>query len=184
MAAALVVVAAVVVVTGSNLVHIYDSYISSCTAAHNCGSSPNPVGAADKTIQIVLAAIMLGAPALIGMFWGAPLIARELETGSYRLGWTQSATRRRWLAVKLVVVGLASVATVGLMSLMVTWWYSPLERANQDQFEVAIFGLRGLAPVGYAAFAFALGVTAGVLLRRTLRPWPAPWPSSSSPAWR
>jgi hypothetical protein len=46
-------------------------------------------------------------PALIGIFWGAPLIARELETGTYRLGWTQSITRRRWLAVKLGVVGLA-----------------------------------------------------------------------------
>ena len=50
------------------------------------------------------------SPALIGMFWGAPLVARELETGTFRLAWTQSVTRTRWLAVKLGVVGLASMA--------------------------------------------------------------------------
>jgi hypothetical protein len=31
-----------------------------------------------------------------------------------------------------------------------------------------VFATRGITPVGYAAFAFALGVTAGVLIRRTV----------------
>jgi hypothetical protein len=57
-------------------------------------------------------------------------VARELETGTYRLAWTQSVTRTRWLAVKLGVVGLTSVAVAGLLSLMVTWWSSPIDRAN------------------------------------------------------
>ena len=100
------------------------------------------------------------APALIGIFWGAPLIARELETGTYRLAWTQIVTRRRWLAVKLGVVGLASVAVAGLLSLMVTWWSSPIDRRTSNS-SVAIFALRDIAPIGYAAFAFAVGVTAG-----------------------
>src|SRR4051794_38208070 len=29
-------------------------------------------------------------PLLVGLFWGAPLLAREFETGTYRLAWTQS----------------------------------------------------------------------------------------------
>ena len=41
-------------------------------------------------------AILL-APAVIGLFWGAPLIARELETGTADLAWNQSVTRTRWL---------------------------------------------------------------------------------------
>ena len=49
--------------------------------------------------------LLLVVPAIIGIFWGAPLVARELETGTYRLAWTQSVTRTRWLAVKLAVVG-------------------------------------------------------------------------------
>ncbi len=37
-----------------------------------------------------------------------------------------------------------------------------------NRLEPALFGARGVAPIGYAAFALALGVTAGVLIRRTV----------------
>jgi hypothetical protein len=47
------------------------------------------------------------SPALIGIFWGAPLITRELETGTNRLAWTKSITRARRLAVKLALAGQA-----------------------------------------------------------------------------
>jgi hypothetical protein len=75
-------------------------------------------------------------------------------------------TRTRWIAVKLGLVGLASMIVAGLFSLMMTWWSSPIDRVNMSQFPV--FAQRGIVPIGYAAFAFALGVTAGVLIRRTL----------------
>jgi hypothetical protein len=68
----------------------------------------------------------------------------------------------------LAVVGGATIAVAAGLTLMGTWWYSPLQRARQDQFQLAVFGLRGIAPIGYAAFAFALGVTLGVIVRRTL----------------
>ena len=57
--------------------------------------------------------LVLAAPALIGIFWGAPLIGRELETGTHQFAWNQTVTRTRWLAVKLAVVGLAAIATAG-----------------------------------------------------------------------
>jgi ABC-2 family transporter protein len=110
-------------------------------------------------------------PALIGLFWGAPLISRELETGTYRLAWTQSISRTRWLAVKLSLAGLASMATAGLLSLMVTWWSSPIDRLNpfgNNRLSPLPFATRDLTPVGYAAFALALGVAVGLLLRRTV----------------
>jgi hypothetical protein len=111
-------------------------------------------------------------PALIGIFWGAPLISRELETGTYRLAWTQSISRTRWLAVKLGLAGLAGLAgmaTAGLLSLMVTWWSSPLDQLNQfNNYRLSplTFGARDLTPIGYTAFA--LGVTIGLLLRRAV----------------
>ena len=110
--------------------------------------------------------LLVGVPALIGAFWGAPLIAGELESGTYRLAWTQSVTRARWLAVKLAVVGLASVAIAGLLSLMLGAWSS--STINQDRFGTAMFAQRGIAPIGYAVFGLALGVTIGLLIRRTL----------------
>ena len=50
------------------------------------------------------------APAIVGAFWGAPMVARELESGTHRLVWNQTVTRTRWLATKLGVTVLAAVA--------------------------------------------------------------------------
>ena len=111
---------------------------------------------------------LLAVPALMGIFWGAPLVARELETGTFRLAWTQSVTRTRWLAVKLGVIGLSCMIVAGLFSLMVSWWASPLDKINLDRFDLLLFGERAIAPIGYALFAFMLGVTIGVLIRRIL----------------
>lgn len=165
---AVVVLAVVLLISGLHLVHVYDSYLSQCRAAHDSATAVDPVTSTDRSIQIAVAAIVLVMPALVGMFLGAPLVSRELENGTYRLGWTQSVTRERWLATKFAVVGVSTVVAVGLLSLMTTWWYSPIEHVNGDQFQAAIFGLRGIVPMGYAAFAFMFGATIGVLTRRTL----------------
>jgi ABC-type transport system involved in multi-copper enzyme maturation permease subunit len=127
-------------------------------------------------IFLLGALLIILLPGVIGLFWGAPLIARELETGTYRLAWNQSVTRERWLAAKLGIVGLAGMALAGLLSLFLGWWGSPIERATalnatggfQDRFFPIDFGTRGIAPIGYAAFAFALGVLVGLLIRRTV----------------
>ena len=118
--------------------------------------------------------VVLVAPVLVGAFWGAPLIARELETGTFRLAWTQSVTRGRWLAMKLLVVGVASVVVTGLLSLIVTWWSNPLYTigfsgpTTPNRFDVLVFGAGALVPLAYGAFGFMVGVTSGLLFRRTL----------------
>lgn len=164
----LAVIAVVLAVTGPRLVHYYDTYVAPCHVHDDCTAAQNAFLGQQHVLQAALGPVLLLLPALIGMFWGAPLIARELETGTFRLAWTQSLTRRHWLAVKLALVGLATMAAAGLASLMVTWWFSPLDRMNQNEFSPGYFDVRGLVPIGYAAFAFALGVTAGVLIRRTV----------------
>ena len=121
--------------------------------------------------------IILLAPAVIGLFWGAPLIARELETGTAALAWNQSVTRTRWLAVKLAIGSLAAMALTEALCLMQTWWAAPISQAAvdgasvgpaQSRFTQLNFASHGITPIGYAAFAFALGVTAGALIRRTI----------------
>jgi hypothetical protein len=111
--------------------------------------------------------ILFGIPGLIGVFWGAPLVARELETGTYRLVWNQTVSRTRWLAVKLATGALATAAAAGLVCLAVTWWASPLDEAG-GWMTPSVFAVRGVVPVGYATFAFIAGVTVGMLLRRTV----------------
>jgi hypothetical protein len=93
------------------------------------------------------------------------------------VAWNQSVSRNRWLAIKLGLVGLAAMATAGLFSLLITWWASPIDRAlslrpdtsiGVVRLDPTLFGARGITPIGYAAFALVLGVTLGVLMRRTL----------------
>jgi hypothetical protein len=151
----LVVVAVVLAATGPHLMDVYRS-------------TPQQVLTTDPRLQNALAALVLIVPALVGVFFGAPLVARELEAGTYRLAWTQSVTRVRWLAVKLALVGLASSLLVGGLSLMVAWWANPINIVNADRFSPANFGVSGIVPFGYALFAFALGATTGILFRRTL----------------
>ena len=97
-----------------------------------------------------------------------------METGTPALAWSQSVTRTRWLAVKLAVAGLPAMAVTEALSLMQSWWAAPLARPATGRRGVArtvnqlAFATHGITPLGYAAFAFTLGVAAGALIRRTL----------------
>ena len=162
----LLIVAVVMAITGPHLVHLYDANVSTCAAHDDCSTATSSFLQNDHALQVGLNVLAVVLPGIIGILWGAPLVARELETGTYRLAWTQSVTRTRWLAVKLGVVGLASMVVAGLFSLMVTWWFSPIDRVNMTVF--ATFDQRNIVAVGYAAFAFALGAAAGVFIRRTV----------------
>jgi hypothetical protein len=192
----LVVIAAALTVTGLHLHHLWDTALAPCLAAHpdiaRYGPGPNygpgyPPTACPAALTLradytpyewmrdAASIAVLLVPALIGLFWGAPLIAQELAEGTWKLAWTQTITRTRWLAARLAVAGAASMAVAGLLSWLVTWWASPLDHlaslngyANSGRFNPLLFSERGLVPLGYAAFAFTLGAAAGAVLRRTV----------------
>ncbi|MCX5529921.1 transporter [Streptomyces sp. NBC_00006] len=168
--AALAALAALLAATGPHLAGLHT------TAGRGLVQQLSPT---DTTLYFVGGVTVLLVPALIGMFWGAPLVSRELETGTHRLAWNQGVTRTRWLVTKLTLTGLTATAATALISLAVTWWSSPVDQAvaaggsdNTDNFvpriDPAIFSARGVVPLGYAAFAFALGVLFGIVIRRTL----------------
>jgi hypothetical protein len=183
-AAALIAAAVALLVTGPALANLHNQDgLRNCHAHGTCAAAASRflTQAQGTPYRQVFALVMLLAlvlPALIGIFWGAPLIAREIETGTFRMAWNQSVTRRRWMTVKLGAVGLAAVGAAGLLSLGLTWWVSPIYQAvavsganappGLQRFSTLIFDSQGLVPLGYAAFAFLLGVTAGVFIKRTI----------------
>ncbi|MEU8424289.1 ABC transporter permease subunit [Micromonospora sp. NPDC048835] len=126
----------------------------------------HPEWASELHLAAIAALYLL--PALLGIFWGAPLVARELESGTYRMVFSQSVSRSRWLLVKLAVGGAAAALGAGLLSLVLTGWAQPIDGASADRMDPLVFAARGIVPVGYAVLAFVVGVTAGLLLRRTL----------------
>ena len=180
---ALAAFAVLMVLTGPHLASLYASAIAGCHGG-TCANAANTflsrltTTSPYPTVYVLSIGLILAAPAVIGIFWGAPLIAGELEAGTHYLAWTQSITRTRWLAVKLTLIGLAAIAVTEAMSLMQTWWATPISLAvargacctelAMNQFSPLVFAAHGITPIGYAAFAFALGVTVGVLVRRAV----------------
>ena len=112
--------------------------------------------------------LLLFLPALVGLFWGAPLVARELEHGTHRLVWTQGVTRLRWATVKLGLVGGGVVLVAAAYTLLVDWWIAPLNDATGYRFTWLFFDQQGPVLVGYALFALALGVLTGTLTGKVL----------------
>jgi hypothetical protein len=164
---AILLVALLVVlwVSGTQLLHAFDTDVLPCHAHHDCG----PVGANFQALghlTHVLSTLVIVAPILAGVFWGAPLVARELETGSYRLTWTQSVTRRRWSLVRLAMVAAVAIVVVAILTAAITWWQQPIDRFNDTPY--TYFDSRDLVPVAYTAFALTLGALLGALLKRTI----------------
>jgi hypothetical protein len=170
-AGALAALAALLALSGPDLADDYAAGFAACTEEGDCASFFQDFFHEHHTPFLAVTALALVLPALIGMFWGAPLIARELEAGTHRLVWNQSITRDRWLAVKLAVVGLAAIAAAGLGSVAISWWADPLDASAAGDYPrmgPLVFAARGIVPIAYAVFAFALGVALGLLVRRTV----------------
>lgn len=168
MFAAVAALAATLAVTGPQLADLYRTTGSRLV---------DQVSSSDQTLYYTGLLVVLAVPAAIGMFWGAPLISRELETGTHYLAWNQGVTRTRWLSTKLGLGAAAAMTAAGLASLAVSWWSSPIDRAVNGggatdtyfpRLDPVAFAARGVVPMAHAAFAFVLGVALGLVIRRTL----------------
>ena len=107
-------------------------------------------------------------PLLLGAFVGGPLVARELESGTYRFAWTQGRSRVRWIVAKLAILGTVLVALTLAFSLLFTWWYGPWLAIRGRMTPVNAYEVSGLVFAARTLFAFMLGALAGTLIRRTV----------------
>jgi len=162
----LVLIIPLLLVTGLNLASAYQQTgVAACIAQHaTCLGAKRAfqeyfyAGLVDIIWLNVL-------PLLVGMFVGAPLVARELEQGTYRLAWTQSITRLRWLAVKLSLLSSATLLAFVVLAILMTWWSSPVVSALGPW---QTYDLQGPVLLAYALFALVLGITVGSLIRRSV----------------
>jgi hypothetical protein len=126
-----------------------------------------------------LGPILLLLPGILGVAAGAPLLARELETGTFRYAWTQGVGRMRW-AISLLVPGAVIVAVLaGAFGALVLWHQQPLvDYGSNGRLDSSTFSATGIAAAAWALGGFALGALAGVLWHRVL-----PAVATASAAW-
>src|SRR5215472_7456088 len=118
--------------------------------------------------------VLQAVPAVIGAFVGAPVLARELETGTFRYTWTQGFSRWRWTLAKLVPLAVAVMIAAGAFTVLLSWYYRPyfaagnqtLSLSESSPLSVTLFDLRGVAFAAWALVAFSIGGLAGMLIRR------------------
>lgn len=172
-AAAVVLFVVVLAWTGPQLVDRFETDgLAQCalgketTGNRTCGDLEDTF-LSDFSLFDSLGGVLTILPAVVGMFWGAPLLAREYESRTSQLAWTQSVTRTRWLAVRLAVVGGIAVVLTAVYSLAFTWWSGPRDRLG-SRISPPTFEQRGIVPIAYVVFALVLGVAVGAVIRRVV----------------
>ena len=113
-------------------------------------------------------------PGIVGLGVGAPLVAGELDRRTQRLAWTQGMSRRQWLSWKIATGAAVVVIASGLLTLLIQWWTSAANIAltsnargpTRPTIVPSVFDVTGIVIIGYALFAFALGVALGAVIRR------------------
>lgn len=123
--------------------------------------------------------VLQAVPALIGAFVGAPMLARELETGTFRYAWTQGFGPWRWTLAKLVALAVVVAAAAGAISVLISWYYRPYFQpyfagnpmsltTEASPLAGGLFDLRGVAFAAWTLAAFAIGGLAGIVVRRVV----------------
>jgi len=113
--------------------------------------------------------LLLAVPVLLGAFVGGPALARELESGTFRFAWTQSASRMRQAAARLVPLAVVLTAAAYGLSALFSWYIGPFVQADvTGKYPMQLFGTMGTDFAAWTLFSFALTAFAGVLLRRTV----------------
>lgn len=150
--------------------YLQHSGLKGCLALpdEGCGNLIGGLRAIHPSILQTLPYLNL-APALVGLFWGAPLIAAEVDNGTHRLVWTQAISRSRWLSTKFVMLTIGCVLFGIAAGAADRWFMDPYIRAGAiSPVAPNYVALIGVAPAAFALFAFALGTAVGSLVRRTL----------------
>jgi hypothetical protein len=122
---------------------------------------------------------VLAFAGFVGVFWGAPQLAREYEQRTHLIAWTQDVPPTRWLLTRVLL--LAAPITVFAATLCVTATAVAQQSLDHGsvaghlpfglgpQFTGAVdFELWPLLQVSYALFGFTLGVAASAVTRRLL----------------
>lgn len=169
-AAMLAVLAAVAIPTG---VHMASVYTHEGLAA--CAGNANPATCGGTSLSSflfrfnglnLLFTVSTIVPALAALLLAAPFVL-DLDNGTYRLYWTQSITRRRWIVTKLTLSVAVSVAVAGCLIALATWARAPLDHLN-GRMSTNAYDAEGIVPVAYALFVLGVAVAIGALWRRTV----------------
>jgi hypothetical protein len=142
--------------TGLQLHHAY-AIVAAChpASSYACQNQVINFDSAYGSPAQTVGTLLIAVPILIGAFAGAPILARELETGTFRYAWTLGVGRRRWTLAKLVPLAVTLAVATALFSLVFSWYYQPLYADGT----LAGMLIRRVVPAIAATLAACTGLT-------------------------
>src|SRR3954454_22122233 len=142
-AAGVALLAALLIPTGIHMANVYDhDGIGACITSNSetCNTLLRAFQDRFHGITSLFNWLQL-LPGILGALLAAPLVL-ELEQRTYRLAWTQSITRRRWLLTKLALLGAAAIVAAALLTVLLTWWRGPVDEI-EGRFSENAFSFEG-----------------------------------------
>jgi hypothetical protein len=165
----LAVLAAMLIPTGITMISAYNhDGLAAClkpSAAEPCQQAIGNFTQRFESLSHLIDWFTL-VPGMIGVLLAAPLTS-QLEHGTYRLDWTQSITRGRWLAGKLGLAIATGLLVSAALVALITWWRAPFVHLH-GRMDNSVYDGEGVVVFGYTLFAFGLATAIGVVWRRAV----------------
>ncbi len=167
-------VAAFMIATGLSVHGEYAKYLSNkCsyfgTFSFNQSECPNLGTSLLHSLNnlTIVDIFMHVVPILIAMFIGAPLVAREVESGTYQFAWTQGTPRSSWLTMKLLFLGVIVVVLAIPLGLIASWYAQPVDAIGfASHWQPGQFGVTAVTLPALCLTGLLAGVLIGVLLKK------------------
>lgn len=151
---------------------------SGCSIEHTTAACGGTVrGYLDAELQLqhnlrYAGLAMLLLPCLVGAYAAGPLIGKDLESGTYKLAWSQSISPIRWLATRLALcAALVLVWTAALIAVHRWVWANEPNLGPTEPgrwYDRVVYGSVGPVALAYALLALAVGALVALVVRRVI----------------
>src|SRR5215469_18313731 len=149
---------------------LYARYAAGCLVPQptdpNCGAIANTFAASTNGFTALVIALHV-LPVVIGVFIGAPLISRELESGTFRFTWTQGIGRTRYVLTTVTLLAVAVAAVTCVLGALLGWYAHPFDVVgDESRWQAGLFDTTALTLPAWTLFALATGTLLGTLTGR------------------
>jgi hypothetical protein len=133
-----------------------------------CGTLSNTFSNTTDPFSVLVIAVNV-LPIVVGVFLGAPLVSRELESGTYRFAFTQALSRSRYVLMTLTMFAGFVVAGAVVVGLLLATWSHPFEVVGTEtMWQSGLFATSWFMLAAWSLLGLALGVLVGVLTKRVV----------------
>ncbi len=131
------------------------------TATKSFGDKSDPFTALVDALNVL--------PVVVGVFLGAPLVSRELESGTYRFAFTQALSRSRYVLTTLAMLAAFVAAGAVVLGLLFAVWAHPFELVGTEpMWQSGTFATSWFVLAAWSILGLAVGMLVGVLVRRVV----------------